>query len=633
MYLDNISIRNFRIFDDFSLTLNRGLNVLVGENDSGKTAFVDAIRYTLGTNTSEKTYVTSTDFHADSKELGITLKFVKLDAFAHVFLEHLTYEEISGGQREAVLYVTLHASYSDKERRGYPVIKTEFKSGKDGNGIALESEIRSFLASTYLKPLRDAGEELSSGRGSRLSQILGSSNEFNNTTAIDEILTLIATTNTTLLLEDKPINKTSKTIQDNYLHKLIFDADKESLKAIIDIAGIKNIESLNSTEKRRYLRNVLETLNLSLSEKNYSHGLGYQNILFMAAELLLLEQEKSLEFSLLLIEEPEAHIHPQLQMKLLSFLKDIVQSPTNANGIQCILTTHSPNISSSASPEEVIIMCKGTAHSLKKEETLLEDVNYLFLQKFLDVTKANLFFSRGVILVEGASENILVPTLAKLLKRPLESFAVSIVNIGNTGWKHFAKLFIKNGKDAEPESWLPIKVSVMRDLDLWPACAEEIPANTYGFKTRKARNAAYWESSVADIPTHKLNMKHSLEKQNIKVFISDKWTFEYCLAYYGLFDECYEALTGSTTGAELIVGSAEEKATYILREATSLKTDLSHKLVTILERKYATNPTALRDKLPPYVVLAIENVTFANDQANQIVGDTTALESPSSDGN
>lgn len=57
MYLESILITNFRLFKDLDLKFNQGLNVLVGENDSGKTALVDAIRYTLGATSSDRTYV------------------------------------------------------------------------------------------------------------------------------------------------------------------------------------------------------------------------------------------------------------------------------------------------------------------------------------------------------------------------------------------------------------------------------------------------------------------------------------------------------------------------------------------------------------------------------------------------
>ena len=63
MYISGIKISNFRIFEHIDLKLNKGLNLLVGENNSGKTALIDAIRYTLGTNSNDRTYLKEEDFY------------------------------------------------------------------------------------------------------------------------------------------------------------------------------------------------------------------------------------------------------------------------------------------------------------------------------------------------------------------------------------------------------------------------------------------------------------------------------------------------------------------------------------------------------------------------------------------
>ena len=194
--------------------------------------------------------------------------------------------------------------------------------------------------------------------------------------------------------------------------------------------------------KKRHLRAILEGLNWALTNDRRAHGLGYHNLLFMGAELLLLEQEAENEFPLLLIEEPEAHLHPQLQMKLLQFINSKVKTAEAPNGVQCILTTHSPNISSKADPSAVIMLSGGTAWSLREGETELDPDDYKYLRKFLDATKADVFFAKGIIFVEGDGENILMPVIARLLGRPLENYGVSIVKYDNSGsWKRFAKLF------------------------------------------------------------------------------------------------------------------------------------------------------------------------------------------------
>jgi putative ATP-dependent endonuclease of OLD family len=143
--------------------------------------------------------------------------------------------------------------------------------------LPIEAEIKEFLSTTYLKPLRNAEQELASGRGSRLSQILNSSKELISPNSINEILGHIGEANSKLLEADRPIHSTSRKIKDDYLHKLIFEEDKALLSAIIDIAGIKSekLPHLTDSQKRKHLRIVLEGLNLALTDDRRKHGLGY----------------------------------------------------------------------------------------------------------------------------------------------------------------------------------------------------------------------------------------------------------------------------------------------------------------------------------------------------------------------
>jgi putative ATP-dependent endonuclease of the OLD family len=656
VHISQIKIKNFRLFSALDLELNRGLNVLVGENDSGKTALIDAIRYVLGTNSNDRAYITEQDFHNGENELVIQLKFSEVDVHAHRFVEHLSHEEYEdheGNKKlRSVLYIQLNAQKTGLERRGYPYIKMNVRSGIEGNGLSIESEIKDFLATTYLKPLRDAEAELSSGRASRLSQILSSSKDIRND--MEKILSIIANANEELLADDAALKKSAENISDQYLHHLIFENDKSKLGTFIDIAGIKmdGLAALPVNEKKRHLRSVLEGLSLTLTNDRRVHGLGYHNLLFMGAELLLLEQEADNESPLLLIEEPEAHLHPQLQMKLLQFVNAKAKTEKKPNGVQCIISTHSPNISSKVDPSEIIMMADGRAWSLRRDETELDEDDYKYLRKFLDATKANVFFAKGVIFVEGDGENILLPEIARLLGRPLENYGVSIVKYDNAGsWKRFARLFLRKGQDENASDWNTSKVCVLRDLDLWPDCAEEMDddTNPYGFKKPCNRNRRYWRKNCGNEQQRKEEHIAGLNRQNITIEISDDWTFEYCLAKFGLFDECYEAINSSQDGKEDIVGSEDEKATYVIGNVS--KTDFAYDLAEILQRQLDEKGLAavtalgeddrknsdvrnaaiaqaesefsmdLKLKLPPYIISAIEHMTESLD-------DTVPVEEP-----
>lgn len=181
MHLAQLKIENFRTFGScadkkhLELRLAQGLTVLVGENDSGKTAILDALRLVLGTTSQDYLRINEDDFHKaggnTAPNFSIYCRFENVtDEEAARFLEWLSFED-----KRPVLELTLRAyRVSRKNRSGVDisVIEVTNRSGADGQGKALEGDIRSFLWLTYLKPLRDAESEMSAGRGSRLSQLL-----------------------------------------------------------------------------------------------------------------------------------------------------------------------------------------------------------------------------------------------------------------------------------------------------------------------------------------------------------------------------------------------------------------------------------------------------------------------------
>ena len=176
----------------------------------------------------------------------------------------------------------------------------------------------------------------------------------------------------------------------------------------------------------------------------------------MALELLLFETENN-PLNLCLIEELEAHLHPQAQLRTIKHL----QNKLNENS-QIILTTHSINLTSSIKLENLILCKNEKVYPLGREYTQLNGEDYEFLEMFLDATKANLFFAKGVIFVEGDAENILVPTIAEIVGRPLYEYGVSVVNIGGTAFKRYSRIFLRKSKEEK----LNIPVAIITDLDV-----------------------------------------------------------------------------------------------------------------------------------------------------------------------
>ncbi len=532
MYLSSITIENFRVFgqgsDALVLPVRRGLTALVGENDSGKTAIIDALRYTLGTTDQEWHRLEDADFHGEgtSREIKIACKFEGLDnTDKRAFVEFLTYSDKSGA--DPVLYVNWTAKDTGEVRRGRPYRQVEVHSGKDGDGPTIPSEVRDLLRTTYLRPLRDAEQALSAGRGSRLSQVLHHTDQiklagvvFDPEADIDpKTLNVLGIGDlANALLEKQQGVVSARDEIDEHLKRLSLTG--EGIKSSISVSGA-------TASDDACLRYLLEKLDLSLGGTG-KLGLGSNNLLFIACELLLLAQEDAGN-KLLLIEEPEAHLHTQRQLRLMKSM----QEQAKEKGIQIIVTTHSPNLASAIELENMVMIRNGGAFSLAEDQTQLESSDYRFLQRFLDVTKANLFFARGVMIVEGDAENILLPTIANLIGRDFIKHGVSIVNVGGVGLRRYARIFqCKNVKDEEQDGQLSIPVACVTDMDVMPDCAREITGKSLPTKA---------ELDEKQLSERRDALRKKASGQCVQTFVSDEWTLEYDLAFSGLAKDVYVA--------------------------------------------------------------------------------------------
>lgn len=514
MYLSDIKVWNFRKFGingesienslpGLSLNFNEGMNVLIGENDSGKTAIIDAIRYTLGTQSGEWIRLSESDFHTENgqraQELRIECTFRGFtEQEAGRFLEWIGYDDVEGSK-----YYVLNVRYTARIKGNR--IFTDLRAGPDQIGTSIDGEARSLLRITYLKPLRDADAELTPGRRSRFAQILKAHTLFHKDGSNRHDLEVI-------------FDNANEAIEEYFQQKEDGSNASELMKLLniyVNAFFPQNDSYLPSvTISGSDLFDILQRLSLSLG-KNPS-GLGAANLLFMATELLLLQSEENVGLKLALIEELEAHLHPQAQLRLIHYLKE--KSITG----QYILTTHSTTMGSSI-PLESLILCKeGKAFPMGSNYTKLEKTNYDFLYRFLDATKANLFFARGVLLVEGDAENLLIPTLAKIIDRPLHRYGVSIVNVGSKAFSHFVEIFRR--QDDQP---IGIKVALITDMDVKPLEYNEVYS--------KEKKEEKTESDIESAKKQRISSLSIFQNIEIKVFVSPNWTLEYEFALSSQF--------------------------------------------------------------------------------------------------
>lgn len=550
MYISLVEIENFRCFGEgdqkLVIHLTPGLTALIGENDSGKTAVVDALRFVFGTRDQEYFRVQDSDFHWVSgeperrKEIRVCCRLDGLSlAEKGAFAEFLTYVD-DGDQPDVALFIHWIARDKSGERSGRRMVFSEVRTGRDGDGPALDMEARELLRATYLRPLRDAERALAAGRGSRLSEILKSTKEVtaegvdfdpatNPTPNVNDLSILgIGDYASALIGGHQGIQQAREKLNRTYLKPLSFAGD--------DLLGAISMGKQGDSDAR--LRQLLERLELELSGDGASgnsakRGLGSNNLLFMACELLLLGSEP-VGLPLLLVEEPEAHLHPQRQLRLMQFLTE------QSDGIQVILTTHSPNLASVIPLESLVLINGGKAFVLASGKTELSSSDYRFLQRFLDVTKANLFFARGVMIVEGDAENILLPTLARLIGLDLAAHGVSIVNVGGVGLRRYARIFQR--KDAVADGEIDVPIACIADMDVMPDCAPAIVGKSEPFPAigdRRWRMKSDFDNAGLDTRRQAIQAKAS--GQSVETFVSNEWTLEYDLAFCGLAEEVWVA--------------------------------------------------------------------------------------------
>jgi putative ATP-dependent endonuclease of OLD family len=303
------------------------------------------------------------------------------------------------------------------------------------------------------------------------------------------------------------------------------------------------------------LKSILEKLGLKIfnTSENNMQGLGSHNLLYIAAELLLLKKTGYAGLNLGLVEEIEAHLHPQTQIKLI----EAIQSIGEKNDIQFIMTTHSPNLASKIKLENLIVVKNGNAYPMGYKYTKLDKGDYYFLERFLDSTKANLFFANGIILVEGDAENILLPTIAKLIGKNLSDFGVSIVNVGSVAFLRYSKIFLRK---SDPQFTVP--VAVITDVDVKPFESEVKVDDGSGGKRNKTKPEVETER-VTVISTK----KEKYDKQKVKSFIAPYWTLEYTIALSCLSKLFYQAVYISWK-----IKDAEGKNSYVYTETKNKAT-------------------------------------------------------------
>ncbi|MEZ8274195.1 ATP-dependent endonuclease [Vibrio splendidus] len=533
-----------RFGKEFNIQLTDGLNVIVGENGAGKTAVISAIRQLFHDSESGIYSVTSDDFFSP---------FVARGKTAPSFSISTEFDGLDVGDKVAFLpwvgassTALLNLQAENKEIRGR--FKKVIWGGKSKSSL-FDPELLDLIQCIYLPPLRDAESKLSNGRQSRLSKLLKALNrkqlkQCKKENELHPLESKLKEFNESLAGNEKlGIKDANKLITENLTNAIGHYFGQNTSIQFAESDFTKITESLTllffpdlSVEDQELFRELSQ------------NSLGYNNLLYIAsilAELTLDDDEEQPLFKLLLIEEPEAHLHPQLQIRLLNHLKSVA----NKNkGVQVIVTTHSTVLASSVELESIIHLSKSPEPIATPLRTCgLPTASSQFINRWLDVTKSNLLFAGGVILVEGIAEQMIIPTLARIVlkgqkegRKSLEDLGISTINLNGIYFKHFMQLYcnIDNVDDAKGElvsNSMPIRCAGLTDLDPPKVTTKHVPDPENEGETKEIEeNFIPYEGNMKAGTNHAIKLVDSINKStNARLYVSKYKTLEYDLAMEG----------------------------------------------------------------------------------------------------
>ncbi len=440
MKIKHITIKNFRSIKQLDFDIPQ-VCALVGPNNAGKSNILKAIQKVLGKDWLAVSTFDLDDIHARDPELDISIS-ITIDP-------PIGYRKFK--ESDIVDVPTLsfeYTRYKVGEKKGQPRLQQQCivpngkppmvpkKAPKKGQKneyeplIGIPAEIRESVPLIYIGTNRSLKEQLPSARYSLLRQLFEDINEdFNDSSQIitvqdcngQEISTSrrkhfqeLMSKAMELLKTDKFI-QLEKSIKENALRQLGLDPMLDSDKLDLFFSPFDTLDFYKSLELR--VKEACFTINAT------ELGEGIQNALVLAILQAFEVQRK--QGAILLIEEPEMFLHPQMQRSLYKTLKEIGR--TN----QVIYTTHSPHFVGIPDYDQVGLVRKNDSGTFVKFSTLPNDERRKEkLLKELDPERNELFFASRILFVEGDTEKLAIPEYARRLGFDLDKAGISVIEVG-----------------------------------------------------------------------------------------------------------------------------------------------------------------------------------------------------------
>jgi putative ATP-dependent endonuclease of the OLD family len=477
MKISRIVISNFRALKELDIQVRDDLTCIIGENSTGKTAILRAIQMCLDVSLpSSFRSLIREDINAtiDVSHPSQVLVGIEFTSFQGVVNEEALVATWKIAADRARIFYRFRPRPSVREQLDSGIIEPgtltleeyawEIKGGGDpaidlpeikwnddvGENVRF-SDLQSYLI-VSLPALRDVEADFRNNRTSPLVKLIEAYEV--GQVEQDELIEILNHANTQI--------ENSATIS-----KIANDIDatfKSVSGPAFEMDAKLGLSAATFQAIARNLKLLLSDLALDSFEPS-RNGLGMNNILYVAILLEYLDRRKSKGASaghLILFEEPEAHLHPQLQASLLIALR--------AKGIQTILTSHSTHITSQVPFTTLVSLTRRDDASISScnlaSNDLLGSNDYADLERFLDSTKSSLLFARKVMLVEGPAELFLIPAMIEAIHGiRLEREGISVIAIYGVHFGIYAALF-RNGQ-------LEKRCAIVADADLKPSDATD----------------------------------------------------------------------------------------------------------------------------------------------------------------
>ena len=475
MYIKEIRISNFRNFKEASVPFHEGVNVIIGHNNTGKSNLLRAIGLVLGYSDGRRLGSSDLFYETDvaklqrqSPRIQITLVFhrskdepldsVEMGLFSSMMTDSTLSEEaelrfeyrLADAQEDSYKADVASATTA---KDIWKIIEHDYirlyRSSRFGGSQASNISVNDILEQIdfqFLDAIRDVSRDLYAGYNPLLRDVLNFFIDYsvkNDVTKTeDEIKEQLKSLRDGFIKQSKPL---MQTLQDR-LH----DGKNVFLKYALETGATFNGAEpdfdgeVTENEMFAVLRMIIKYAG-GLEVPATYNGLGYNNLIYMSLLLAKMQADSSIIYmkrnakvlSFLAVEECEAHLHPAMQYKFLQFLQD---NNTNGHVRQIFMTSHSTQIASSVKLDDLICLNSpvlgqsnvGYPRVIYREDNTADVVSKQYVQRFLDATKADMFFADKLIFVEGVAEELLLPVFARYLKKNLTDEHVLIVPMFET---------------------------------------------------------------------------------------------------------------------------------------------------------------------------------------------------------